>query len=373
MKARQIIIIAVAAVILLGAKLLSDKLAEPKEKAPRKTTSSVTTVFTETVKNNAVPVKIESTGLLEAVNRMELFSEVQGLMLADNGRFKAGNTFSKGQVLINVRADEQRASVTAQRSAFQRTISAVLPDLKLDYTDEFNTWQAYLQNFNASNTLPDLPEVSSEKLKLFLTGRNIYSEYFAVKNAEILLSKYRILAPYNGVLVQAAADPGTVIRPGQPLGVFIQPGTYELEVSVNATAINALKTGQAVTLYVEGNADKKWTGKISRVNSSIDPESQMSQVFVRVTSKELKDGMFLQAEIQGKAIDNAFELPRAVLLNDNRVYIVKDDVLMMHDIQAMHFSEKTVIVKGLEDGMQVITKMPPSAFSGMQVEIYQEK
>ena len=372
MKARQIIIVAVALIILIGGKLISDKLAEPKEKPPRKPADNVATVFTEKVKNSVIPIVIESTGLLEAVNRMELYSEVQGVMLADNGRFKAGNTFSQGQTLINIRADDQRAGVIAQRSSFQRSLSAVLPDIRLDFANEFPAWQSYLQNLNVESSVQELPEVKSEKLKLFLTGRNIYSEYYSVKNAEIMLLKFRIGAPYSGELVEANADPGTVIRPGQKLGVFIKAGVYELEASVSAANAAALKKGQEVELRLEGVEDKKWTGNISRVNRAIDPQSQMSAFFVRVLSDELKDGMFLKASAKGKSIANAFELPRSVLLNNNYVYVVDNNLLVEHKVEPVHFGDRTVIVKGLENGMQVLNKIPPAAFAGMSVTIFKD-
>ena len=372
MKPRQIIIVTVALAILLSGKLISDKLSEPKVKPARKAAKNVTTVFVETVKNSEIPILIESTGLLEAVNRMELYSEVQGVMLPDNGRFKAGNTFSQGQALVNIRADDQRAGVIAQRSSFQRSLSAVLPDIRLDFPDEFAVWQSYLQKLKVESSVEELPEVKSEKLKLFLTGRNIYSEFYSVKNAEITLSKFSIRAPYAGLLAEANADPGTVIRPGQKLGVFIKPGAYELEASVSAANAESLKQGQEVELKMEGVENKMWKGKISRVNRAIDPQSQMSSFFVNISSNDLKDGMFLKAGAKGKSVANAFELPRSVLLNNNHVYVVENNLLVEHKVHPIHFADRTVIVNGLEDGMQVLIKIPPAAFAGMSVTIYKE-
>jgi len=57
---------------------------------------------------------------------------------------------------------------------------------------------------------PTLPEMSDEKEKFFISGRGIMTSYYNVKNLEQRLSKYRIAAPYKGVLTQALVTEGTL-------------------------------------------------------------------------------------------------------------------------------------------------------------------
>lgn len=51
----------------------------------------------------------------------------------NNGKFKAGNSFQKGEVLIRIRSNDQQAQLHAQRSYFQTALMAIMPDLKADY------------------------------------------------------------------------------------------------------------------------------------------------------------------------------------------------------------------------------------------------
>ena len=74
--------------------------------------------------------------------------------------------------------------------------------------------------------------------------------------------KFRISAPFTGVLTEANVNPGTLIRTGQKLGEFIDPSVYELEVAVNKSYSELLKVGKEVTLT---NIDhtKTWKGKVT--------------------------------------------------------------------------------------------------------------
>lgn len=373
MEKRQLIIITIAAVILIIGKLVFNVFSEPKEKKGKAPSVNITTVFAEKVKNDSVPIYMAATGVLKALKRMELFSEVQGVMEADNGRFKAGNSFKKGDLLISIRSNDQRAQLYAQRSSFQSTINAIMPDLKADYPDEFGIWDQYLKSYSNNNTVKELPVTKSEKLNSFLIGRGIYSSYHSLKSLEIINAKYQIRAPYDGVLISTNVDPGTVIRQGQALATFIQPEFYEMETAIDAVSAEQLTIGQAVKLRMQGFDEKVWEGKVSRLVKAIDPALQMSTFFISLKGNDLKEGMFMQAEVEANTINNAFEINRSSLFENNKVYVVKDNILVLKKIKKEHVGEHTAVISGLENGEEVLTKIPPSAFPGMKVSIYKKK
>jgi len=372
MNVRKIVITIVGILIIIGGIVTMNMMSSQGEKPQKKSVNKVTTVFTEKVKLTSVPVFIESTGVLEAVEKLELFSEVQGVMLPDGGKFKEGRTFRAGETLVAVKSNDVQAQLVAQRSSFQRSLTAVMADLKLDYSTDYPLWNTYLNSIEVNKSLPELPKVNSDQLKLFLTGRSIYTEYYNIKNAEINLSKYSIRAPFTGVLTEANADPGTVIRPGQKLGVFIKTNNYELEVAVTAEMVNKLSKGQNARLALNKDFNQTWEGTISRVNNTINTQSQLSSVFVKTNSEELKDGMFMHAKIEASAVDDALEVSRSVLFDENKVFTVADSVLVEKAVKIMHQGQNTAVVKGLENGDELLTKIPPGAFAGMKVSIYQE-
>ena len=361
--------VVIAVLFVAGGVILAKKLAGSRPSLPKSTQGGAATVFTATVENGSVPINISATGQLMALNRMDLFSEVQGVMLPDNGKFKAGNRYTKGASLISINAEDYKANLVSQRSNLLNLITSSLADLRLDFPNSFEKWNDYAKSFDINKAVPELPEPSSDQEKLFISGRNILSTYYAIKNAEIVLSKYNLSAPFNGVLTEALVTPGTVIRPGQKLGSFIDPTVFELEAPINAMMVDYLKVGQSVELAATDKSGRSWTGKVVRVNSLLDPSTQTMNAFIRVTGKGLEEGMFLEASVAAKEVDNAFELPREVLFDENQVYTTDGKELIKSAIEPIYFTENTVIVRGLENGTQVLTKMPPSAYPGMEVNI----
>lgn len=184
-----------------------------------------------------------------------------------------------------------------------------------------------MKAFSVEKSVQTLPKVKSDKLESFLIGIAVFSGYHASKNMEMINGKYNLTAPYNGVLIAANVDPGTVIRPGQELGTFIQPLNYELKTSSDAVTAERLNLGQSVKLSLLGIPNKQWNGTISRLVKAIDRSSHMSTFFVSVRGTDLKEGVFLKAKVKANEVSNAFEISRASLIDNQQVYVVEDRIL----------------------------------------------
>jgi membrane fusion protein (multidrug efflux system) len=369
---RKVVIVAIAIAIVFGSVIVSRKLAESKKLPQQKAAEKVATVFATTVTNGDVAVWMNVTGPLKAKNRVELFSEVQGMMQPDGGRFKEGTQFGKGQVLVEIRSDDFKAGLMAQKSNLQNLVTAMLADIRMDFPESLDRWNGFLNQMNTSATLPALPEPVSDKERLFVTGRNVYSSYYNIQNSEHVHSKYRLVAPFSGIVTMSAVTPGTVVRPGQKLGEFIDPAVFELEAAVSASVVNYIKVGQVVKVHAAQDSDQHWKGTVSRINRLVDNRTQTVTVFIEVNGSGLEEGMFLSAEIGAGKLTKAFEIPRAVVFDSDQVYIVQDSVLVQQTVEPLYFNEKTVVVRGLADGSTVLTKMAPGAYAGMKVRLFKQ-
>ncbi len=364
---RKSIIAVLAIAALIGAFYFYQKLSNQKT-APRGTVEQkVTQVFTQTIKNESLPINVKTSGNLMARNRMQLFAEVSGVFEHSDKSFKPGIYFAEGETLLRINNEEQALSLKSQRSTLYNQLVLMLPDLRFDYQESLPHWEKYISTFDVNQTLQPLPEPINEKEKLYVVSKNIYTQYYNIKNQEERYSKYVITAPYNGILTEALVDPGTLIRTGQQLGTFISPYTYELEVAVNTSYSDLLKTGTEVKLY---NVDrtKTYTGKVIRINSTVDPGSQTIPVFIQVRGDGLKEGMYLEADLEAKQESNVFEIDRKLLINNNSVYQVQDTVLKLVPVETVYFKEKTALIRGLADGTKVLSKSIPGAYEGMLVK-----
>ncbi|ANW95721.1 efflux transporter periplasmic adaptor subunit [Wenyingzhuangia fucanilytica] len=343
-------------------KTLIDNKTKPKPVAKK----IVKTVFTDTIQNTTVPIVIQGNGSLKAKERIELYSEVQGVLKKGTHLFKTGQTYKKGNVLIKADDVEYYASVQSAKSNLYNIIASIMPDLRLDFPEIYPKWKKYLDNFNIESSTPSLPKIESEKENYFITGREIVKEYYNVKNLEQRLSKYSIKAPFNGVLTEALVTEGTLVRSGQKLGEFINPSIFEMEVSISKSYASILKTGKQVALTnLEKTED--YTGTITRVNGSINTATQTIAVFIEVENNNLKEGLYLDANINAKSIDNAIEIDRNLLLESHEIFIIKDGMLNLMPVKPVHFSDTTVILQNVPNGTVILKSPIPGAYAGMLV------
>ncbi len=367
---RVIINIIVGILLIIGAFFIAKGIISGKEKRHSKAEKVVKTVFVDTVHNHSIQIKVPANGNLKAARRIELYAEVQGVFKGNNKLFKVGETYQKGNLLVNMDGSEYYANIVSQRSNLYNQITAIMPDLKLDYPNAFSKWEAYLKGFDIKKSLTALPEPNSEKEKYFINGNNITSLFFTIKNMEEHYRKFQIYAPFSGVLTEANVNPGTLIRTGQKLGEFIDPSVYELEVAVNKAYSELLKVGKEVAL---SNIDhtKTWKGKVARVNGKVDLTTQTVAVFIAVKDKDLKEGMYLEAQLDAQEIENAVEIPRKLLVDGKEVYTVNNGLLALKTVKPVYFTKNTVVLKGLENGTLLLEKSVPGAYENMSVNIHQ--
>ena len=363
---RKLILAAIGVFLIIASVFLSKKIIDSKNRTRPVPKKVVKTVFVETVKNKTIPIIIPANGNLIAKRRVEIFSEVQGIFKMGSKLFKPGEKYKNNDVFITIDNTEFYANVQSSKTNLYNSIASIMADLRLDFPEVYPKWNDYLKSFDLKKQTPTLPEMDSEKENYFITGRGIVASYYTVKNLEQRLSKYSIRAPFEGILTQALVTEGTLIRSNQKLGEFIDPSVYELEVSISKSYVNQLKVGDDVEL---NNLEKteKYQGIISRINGSINSSTQTIAVFIEVKNNNLKEGMYLEANINAKKEMDAIEINRGLLLDDNQVFVVKDSILDIINVEPVYFSDKKVVLKEVPEGTLILSRPLPGAYVGMSV------
>tara|TARA_B100001146_G_scaffold213216_1_gene213378 strand:- start:21256 stop:22404 length:1149 start_codon:yes stop_codon:yes gene_type:complete len=366
------LILTLLGVLIIGIAVVAAYfIIESNTKTKPKVDKVIKTVFAEEVRNGVVPITIPANGNLVAKNRLELYAEVQGVFQSSAHDFKAGQTYRRGETLLRINAAEYYASVQSAKSDFYNLVTSLMPDLRLDYPQAFPKWQQYLDGFNLNESVPELPTIEDEKVNYFITGRGVLASYYNIKNLEQRLGKYSIRAPFTGTVTEALVTQGTLIRQGQKLGEFIDTSVYELELSIGKTYSDLLGLNEKVTLStLEGN--NTYTGTVSRINARVDQATQTIQVFVEVKGENLKEGMYLEAQLEAKEEPNAIEISRKLLVDEDEIFIIQDSILNTITIDPVYFSPKNVVVKGVPDGTKILAKPIPGAYAGMRVKVNED-
>lgn len=357
--------IAILAASIFVYNLLSSMKEPPKRKAAEKTVREVETLE---VRNTDIEANLELQGTLVAYNKINLFAEVNGVLEESSRPFKVGTYFPKGSVLIKVDKEEAEYSLLSQKSNLLNAITQMMPDLKIDYPQSFSQWKTYLDSFDLNGSIKAFPEPVDEQEKFFIASRNLYSQYFTIKSAENRLDKYVLTAPFSGVLTVVNINPGALVRAGQSLGELMNTGAYELEATIPLSDLEYIKVGNQVALYSE-DIEGEWFGKVKRISNQIDPSTQSVRVFIEVSGQNLREGMYLTGAARAATIEEAFALPRDLLVDQNLVYQVQDSLLRLREVEVIKITDQSVIVRGLPEGTKLLKEPIPGAFDGMTVKI----
>lgn len=366
---RTIFSILLGVAILAGGYFGFSYLGSLKEEPVKKEIPKrIKSVDVELVNNSKIATTLDVQGRLEAYNKIALFSEVGGAVKT-NKPFKKGTYFSKGEVMLRVDDAEARLNLQAQKATLMNAVAMMMPDLKIDYPESFPAWETYLTAFDIDAPIKAMPEPANQREKLFVAGRNLFTQYYSIKSQEERLSKYVLYAPFSGVLTSADINAGAVIRTGQQLGEIMATGYYELVATVPLSQLDFLKPGGEVALTSE-DIEGSWTGKVRRISDQIDATSQTVNVYIGVSGKDLREGMYLRGAAAARTLADVVEIDRDLLLNEKEVYVVKNDTtLVLQPVTVKKFNRETVLVTGLPNGAKLLTSDVAGAYDGMRVQL----
>jgi len=378
MNIRKVAVFGVALLILGGGFLAMKQFAGMKELPPeRPKKPSINYVKVDPVSYREMDTEVVAYGRITSSQTLNVIAEVGGRLLPGSVPLKPGMNFRRGQILCRIYGQEARLTLQSRKSEFLNLIASSLPDLKLDFPDDFSTWQTYFENIEMDKSLAPLPEVDSNKLKTFLATKNILRDYYNIKSLEEDLRKYTIYAPYDGSITAVNLEVGTIVSPGTNIASIIRTDELELEIPVEMEDIKWIEENAAVEVMSE-DGSQAWVGKVARVADYVDPNTQSINVYVKVNAgpdSGLYDGMYLKTVIPGSRLESAMEIPRRVLHNDNEVFVVDGGLLKTRRVKVEKVSSDQVLISpleanGLNEGDSLVIEAPANAIENMKVTTF---
>lgn len=313
---------------------------------------------TET-KNVEKEFKAMGYGNVSSFNSIDLISEVQGKLSQGKVDLKAGVKFRKGDLLYKIYDVEARYSLRARKSSFINLIANILPDIKSDYPNEFSKWSNYIESIKLNKNIPELPAWTSNKEKVFLSSKQVLSEYFSIKGQEEQLKKYSIYAPFNGTISQVYTTNFSVVNPGSKVIKVAQNSNFEMSISIPTHQIESIKIGSKATILTIENTIKGY-GKVVRISDILNQNTQSINVFVKATpieNQKFIEGEYLKVDLNIEGKNNGMTIPSTAIKNSSvMVFNTKDSLIHQKQISILNEDVSGTFVSGLTDGEIVITQ-----------------
>jgi len=374
MKRKLIIIGSALGILFLAITLAGMFAGQKKMPEDRQPVAVVKTVQTKKVAYKEIQTDVVSYGRVQTAENLDLLSEVSGRMYQGKVRLKEGQRFNKGDLLFYIDDTEPVLSLKSEKSNFLRDLAGILPDLKVDFNESFDKWNDYFNSLDVDKTFGPLPEVKSEKEKVFLATQGIYSAFYSIKSAEARIAKHRYYAPFTGSIMEVSMQSGSFINPGTSIGKIMRTGVHELKVSVETKDVPWIQTNSPVTIYSE-EMSQSWQGVVTRVSDYVNQNTQSVDVFIAIDSKGKKiyDGQFFRASIPAQTITNGMIMPRNAIYNGNEVFVVQDTLLKARTIQVIRLAEDEAIIEGLKEGEDLVIEPMIGAYNNMVVNKREQK
>ncbi|MEO8345173.1 MAG: efflux RND transporter periplasmic adaptor subunit [Betaproteobacteria bacterium] len=289
---RRRLIGALVVVLIIGGTAGAVALRASKKNSDGPETKAVTTLEfgpqeLAIVEPKNLPRWLPVSGTMQPVRQATVKAKVSGDVRQITVR--DGDTVQAGQMLVRVDTADLDARVLERQGQVQSATA------QLGMAEKTNSMNQKLlkQNFISQNA-SDNTESSMEVAK-----GNLQAAQAQLRVAQNALRDSVATAPLSGVVSKRHVQPGEKVAFDSPLVTIVDLKDMELQALVPSGDIPELKPGMEVDLAVDGFTDRKFTGRIERINPSTEPGTRAILVFVGIPNAELalRGGMFATGRI----------------------------------------------------------------------------
>ena len=349
---------------------------------PKEVALAPPAVFYDVARSGTLTLDVVAQGEVRPRTDINLTAEVAGRIVKTSEAFVIGGAFRAGDLLVKIEDADYRAALAgakarvAQAEELLRREEAESELARKDY-------EALGRDVDASELTLRMPQLAQARAA-FAAARADLSA------AQLNLDRTEIRAPFDGRVRERSAGVGQFISPGAPIGRIFS--TDVAEVRLPLTDGDLAKLGlsiafaetpddpgpSAVLSSSFGGAFHEWRARIARTDGAIDPATRQIGVIAVVDDPygagadegtPLAMGLFVDARIEGRPIDNAIQLPRTALYGRDTVYVIKaDDTIEERKVAIVAADRDTItLAGGVADGERVVTSPLRGAKAGDKV------
>jgi RND family efflux transporter MFP subunit len=358
---------------LLAVAGLSGCSSERQPAAPAPET--VRNVSVLTVQRANVPDLLEAVGTVHAAQTSNLASQMMGNIV--EVRVHEGDRVQRGEVLAVIDDAQPRAAVdraaAAEAAAQQELLVAAQSDLALAES----TLKRYQTLYERKSVSPqEFDEVKARQqagqARHDMAQAGQAQAKAALTQARTSLGYTRIRAPFDGVVTERKADPGTLASPGMPIFTVEDVRRYRLEATVNETDLRYLRIGQQAPVTIDA-LDHELAGKVTQIGPAADPASRSFLVKIDLPADpRLHSGLFGRAQFS-RGQKPALLIPRTAVVERGQLQGVF--VLDQNKVAGLRYvtlgkpiGAEIEVLAGLQDGERLVANPAELDLSGKRIE-----
>ncbi len=330
---------------------------------------------------------VRAQGSVEPRIASTLVAEVSGRVTSTADAFVSGGFFKKNEVLLTIDSSDYEAALAraeAELTAAQLSLAREQEEAVVAERE----WKRLDSGEEPSTLVKREPQLANARA-LVAAARA------AVEKSRRDLARTRIRAPYDGRVRQKQVDLGGYVRAGSPVGNVYAVDAAEIRLPLPDADLayldlsfsyrnDSTPSQNATTVLVHatfGGRSHTWRGVLDRTEGEIDARTRMVNVVARVDDPygrgdnperpPLAAGMFVEAEILGREVNQVYLVPRDALRDDTTVLVVdNDNTLRFRRVEVLRRGSTTVVIaSGLRPGERICISRLETVVEGMRVRV----
>jgi RND family efflux transporter MFP subunit len=312
-----------------------------------------------------VSYTLSAVGSLKTPENVIISPKKAGII--DKILVKEGDQVKKGQILVQLDDVDARLQVERAEAGVKQAVAAVETNR--------NIVPRY-QKLHESQVIPQQTldelilrfKVDEAKLDLAKAELNV---------ARQNLLDHRITSPIEGVVNLKIASLGEHVNvaPKDEILSIVQMDPLELEFYVPENWAGKIRLGSKIQFTVKAFSEEKFSATLQFISPTADPATRnvkMKAVFANPDYR-LKPGFFAEATVQTGINPKALAVPESALFSQEGkffAFVVQDGVAHRKEVETGHrFEGKVEIMKGIQEGEQIITVGQEQLSDGTKVKV----
>jgi membrane fusion protein (multidrug efflux system) len=344
--------IALVAIAIVGSIVgwRATQAQKPEEKKDGPVTLEFTPADIAVVEVRSLTRSIPFSGSLAPVVWTAVKSKVPGEVTRVFVR--EGEAVTAGQLLAQIDTADLQSRVDAQAAALEEAKAR----LNIAEKNRANNQQLLHQKFISQNAY-DTTESTFDA-----TAASMRSQEAQLRIARKALDDAAVRAPIAGAVATRSVHPGEKVGIDSALFTIVDLGRMEIEAPAPASEVPSVKVGQSASFGVDGFADRKFEGRVERINPTAQPGSRAIVLYISVANRDgvLRGGMFAKGRI---VLDNpqpATVVPATAIREESGqayVFTLENGKIARRPVKVGSVQQAEGVVEvlsGLERGMSVV-------------------
>ena len=385
--AKKIILQILGSLIVLGCAvaLASYYIKTPPKAKPRVRTPVAPLVTVTSIQPQDIMYEFTAMGTVTSAQEISLNPRVSGEVIDVSPEMVPGGYVKTGDHLVSIDPTDYEIAILQ----LQSDLAKVTSDLNL----EMGSQRIASKEFEILGQ-----EVSPTEKKLMLREPQLGIARAAVANAEaklkrarIDLTRTKITAPFNGVILSKKIDLGSHVSSTTPIAQLAGTDQFWVKVRLPVEQLQWLniptttsRNGSSARIFSQerGSETRYRDGRVIRLAASLEAEGRMAELYVSVDdplcltpenddTPQLLLGAFVRVSFTGRKLNNIFAIDRNYLHENDTIWLLSgDNTLEVTTVDVLARTKEYVYTATtLGNAPRLITSGVPNPTTGTPLQL----